>query len=141
MGCIDRSNTAARLYQERRCVHRLLSCAHFLLIGVCDHLRHRLFLHSTAHSPDGKECLVKIQILYEENIRNGHKVYTTIDIPDGDYSVMLDIDYEQRLAEAKPEMRTWLLRLGFIGDEFKTARELLTKRLSGDGAFRNGRAA
>ena len=28
-----------------------------------------------------------------------------------------------------------------IGDEFKTARELLTKRLSGDGAFRNGRAA
>ena len=38
-------------------------------------------------------------------------------------------------------MRTWLLRLGFIGDEFKTARELLTKRLSGDTAFRNGRIA
>ena len=38
-------------------------------------------------------------------------------------------------------MRTWLLRLGFIGDEFKTARELLTKRLSGDTAFRNGRTA
>ena len=38
-------------------------------------------------------------------------------------------------------MRTWLLRLGFIGDELKTARELLTKRLSGDTAFRNGRIA
>lgn len=38
-------------------------------------------------------------------------------------------------------MRTWLLRLGFIGDEFATAREVLTKRLSGDAAFRNGRAA
>jgi hypothetical protein len=38
-------------------------------------------------------------------------------------------------------MRTWLLRLGFIGDEFKTARELYTKRLSGDTAFRNGRMA
>ena len=38
-------------------------------------------------------------------------------------------------------MRTWLLRLGFIGDEFKTAREILTKRLAGDTAFRNGRAA
>ena len=38
-------------------------------------------------------------------------------------------------------MRTWLLRLGFIGDEFKTARELLTKRLDGDAAFRSGRAA
>lgn len=56
---------------------------------------------------------------------------------------------EVRTASPKPQqsenpkyaMRTWLLRLGFIGDEFKTARELLTKRLSGDGAFRNGRAA
>lgn len=36
-------------------------------------------------------------------------------------------------------MRTWLLRLGFIGDEFKTAREVLTKRLAGDTAFRFGR--
>lgn len=56
---------------------------------------------------------------------------------------------EVRTASPKPQqnenpkyaMRTWLLRLGFIGDEFKTARDLLTKRLSGDAAFRNGRAA
>lgn len=56
---------------------------------------------------------------------------------------------EVRTASPKPQqsenpkyaMRTWLLRLGFIGDEFKTARELLTKRLSGDGSFRNGRDA
>jgi len=54
-----------------------------------------------------------------------------------------------RFASPKPQqsenpkyaMRTWLLRLGFIGDEFKTARELFTKRLGGDAAFRNGRAA
>lgn len=54
-----------------------------------------------------------------------------------------------RTASPKPQqnenpkyaMRTWLLRLGFIGDEFKTARDLLTKRLDGDTAFRNGRAA
>ena len=45
-------------------------------------------------------------------------------------------DENQRYA-----MRTWLLRLGFIGDEFKTARELFTKRLTGDTAFRNGRPA
>ena len=38
-------------------------------------------------------------------------------------------------------MRTWLLRLGFIGKEFATARELLTKRLDGDTAFRRGRNA
>ena len=49
-------------------------------------------------------------------------------------------------ASAKPQqhenpkyaMRTWLLRLGFIGEEFKTAREFLTKRLSGDASFRSG---
>lgn len=52
-----------------------------------------------------------------------------------------------RSASAKPQqnenpkyaMRTWLLRLGFIGDEFKTARDLFTNRLEGDAAFRNGR--
>ena len=56
---------------------------------------------------------------------------------------------EARSASPKPQqnenpkyaMRTWLLRLGFIGDEFSTARDMLTRRLSGDSAFRNGRAA
>ena len=56
---------------------------------------------------------------------------------------------EVRTASPKPQqtenpkyaMRTWLLRLGFIGEEFATARDLLTSRLSGDAAFRNGRAA
>ncbi len=54
---------------------------------------------------------------------------------------------EVKTASPKPQqhenpkyaMRTWLLRLGFIGDEFKTAREVLTRRLSGDASFRNGR--
>ena len=56
---------------------------------------------------------------------------------------------EQRCASARPQqtenpryaMRTWLLRLGFIGEEFKTARDLLTRRLSGDAAFRDMRRA
>ena len=55
---------------------------------------------------------------------------------------------DQKSASPKPQqhenpkyaMRTWLLRLGFIGDEFATAREFLTRRLSGDTAFRNGRS-
>jgi len=47
----------------------------------------------------------------------------------------------QQNENPKYAMRTWLLRLGFIGDEFKTAREVLTRRLAGDTAFRNGRAA
>lgn len=46
----------------------------------------------------------------------------------------------QQKENKKYAMRTWLLRLGFIGDEFKTAREFLTKNLSGDTAFRHGRA-
>ena len=54
---------------------------------------------------------------------------------------------EVKFASAKPQqnenpkyaMRTWLLRMGFIGEEFKTAREVLTKRLSGDAAFRTAR--
>lgn len=56
---------------------------------------------------------------------------------------------EVKSASAKPQqtenpkyaMRTWLLRLGFIDDEFKTARDVFTNRLSGDTAFRNGRVA
>ena len=56
---------------------------------------------------------------------------------------------EAAKASAKPQqnenpkyaMRTWLLRLGFIGDEFATARDFLTRNLSGDTAFRHGRAA
>lgn len=47
----------------------------------------------------------------------------------------------QQTENPKYAMRTWLLRLGFIGEEFATAREILTKRLAGDTAFRNGRAA
>lgn len=54
---------------------------------------------------------------------------------------------EVRTASPKPQqnenpkyaMRTWLLRLGFIGEEFATAREVLTKRLAGDASFRHGR--
>ena len=45
----------------------------------------------------------------------------------------------QQTENPKYAMRTWLLRLGFIGDEFATAREMLTKRLQGNGAFRTAR--
>ena len=56
---------------------------------------------------------------------------------------------DARSASPKPQqnenpryaMRTWLLRLGFIGDEFATARDFLTRNLSGDTAFRHGRDA
>ena len=43
----------------------------------------------------------------------------------------------QQNENPKYAMRTWLLRLGFVGDEFKTARDVLTRRLDGNGAYRN----
>lgn len=56
---------------------------------------------------------------------------------------------DAKSASAKPQqtenpkyaMRTWLLRLGFIGEEFATARDFLTRNLDGDTAFRHGRTA
>jgi len=36
-------------------------------------------------------------------------------------------------------LRTWLLRLGFIGEEFATARKIFLDRLEGDTAFRFGK--
>ena len=52
-----------------------------------------------------------------------------------------------RTASPKPQqhenpkfaMRTWLMRLGFMGEEFSTARDFLTRNLEGDAAFRYGR--
>ncbi len=54
---------------------------------------------------------------------------------------------ELRTASPKPQqtenpkfaMRTWLIRLGLVGEEFATARDFLTRNLSGDAAFRFGR--
>ena len=46
---------------------------------------------------------------------------------------------EQQKENKKFAMRTWLNRLGLVGEEYATARMVFTKRLDGDGAFRNGR--
>lgn len=46
---------------------------------------------------------------------------------------------EQQKENKKFAMRTWLMRMGFIGDEFATAREVLTENLTGDNSFRFGR--
>ena len=47
---------------------------------------------------------------------------------------------EQQKENKKFAMRTWLMRMGFIGSEFATARQVLTENLDGDNAFRFGRA-
>ena len=41
----------------------------------------------------------------------------------------------------KYAFRCFLLRLGFIGDEFKTSRKILLKNFTGSSAFKNGGAS
>ena len=42
-------------------------------------------------------------------------------------------------ASAKYDFRVFLLRLGMIGDEFKTARKFLLENMPGNGAWKHGR--
>ena len=42
----------------------------------------------------------------------------------------------QQTENEKYAMRCWMLRLGFIGDEFKTARDILLKNMDGNAAWR-----
>ena len=58
---------------------------------------------------------------------------------------MSQLAKELKSAKPKPQQREnekyafrcWMLRLGFIGEEFKTARMLLLRNVSGDGAWRH----
>lgn len=45
---------------------------------------------------------------------------------------------EKETKNDKYAFRCFLLRLGFIGDEYKTARKILLKNLTGSGAFKSG---
>lgn len=49
------------------------------------------------------------------------------------------VSMKTKSTNEKYTFRTWLLRMGMIGDEFKTARDFLLKNLDGDIAFKNGR--
>jgi hypothetical protein len=57
---------------------------------------------------------------------------------------MSELAKEVAYASPKPQqteneayaMRCWMLRLGFIGDEFKTAREILLRNMEGNCAWR-----
>ena len=45
---------------------------------------------------------------------------------------------EKPVENEKFAFRVFLIRLGFVGDEYKVARKLLLKNLSGNSAFKNG---
>ena len=48
---------------------------------------------------------------------------------------------EKAVENEKFAFRVFLIRLGFVGDEYKAARKLLLKNLSGNSAFKNGAPA
>lgn len=45
---------------------------------------------------------------------------------------------EKPIENAKLTMRLFLIRLGFIGDEYKTARKILLRNLTGNGSWKSG---
>lgn len=47
---------------------------------------------------------------------------------------------EKPIENAKFEMRLFLVRLGFIGDEYKAARKLLLRNLTGNSSWKSGRS-
>jgi hypothetical protein len=47
---------------------------------------------------------------------------------------------EKKVDNEKYAFRCFLLRLGFIGAEYKTDRKILLKNLTGSSAFKNGGA-
>lgn len=61
---------------------------------------------------------MKIKVLYEDDIKRGYANCTTIEVPDDDYTVLIDIDYEQRLSEAKPEKRKEVKRFETLQEVF-----------------------
>ncbi|MDA8227038.1 MAG: virulence protein [Desulfitobacterium hafniense] len=48
---------------------------------------------------------------------------------------------EKPVENEKFAFRVFLIRLGFVGDEYKAARKILLKNLSGNSAFKNGAPA
>ena len=46
---------------------------------------------------------------------------------------------EKEIVNEKYEFRCFLLRIGFVGSEYKYARKILLSRLEGSAAFKNGK--
>ena len=57
-----------------------------------------------------------------------------------DYQLKATVNAKEKdVDNEKYAFRCFLLRLGFIGDEFKTERKILLRNLSGSSAFKSGK--
>lgn len=96
----------------------------------------RLFQFDNPHTSGGKS--------YKGGIHAGRmKAYIQLALALSQAAKTVRSASPKKLTTDNPKyaMRCWLLRLGFIGDEFATARDLLTRKLPGDTAWRHGRPA
>ena len=99
---------------------------------------HMLNLHSLFHGHGTVEFRL-FQFSDEKGI-DIHEMEAYIQLCLG----MCQLAHDVKHASAKPQqienekyaLRCWLLRLGFIGDEFKNAREVLMKNMNGNSAWR-----
>ncbi|HEL1035324.1 hypothetical protein JDBNIEOD_01402 [Streptococcus equi subsp. zooepidemicus] len=88
-----------------------------------------------------KEDEEKVSFPWFENIDNEHLMtYTKFIVALCKMSINAKRINEssKEVVNEKYAFRCFLLRLGFIGDEFKKDRKLLLEKLSGSSAFRNG---
>lgn len=61
---------------------------------------------------------MQIKVLYENDIKKGYPTYTTIEVPDEDFTVLIDLDYQQRLNEAKPNKKDKVKKFTSIQEVF-----------------------
>ena len=112
---------------------------------------HMLNLHSLFHGYGTVECrLFQFSNPYTDKAGNHKeggihageiKSYVQLCI------AMCELAHELKFASSKPQqtenekyaMRCWMLRLGFIGEEFKTAREILLRNMEGNSAWREAK--
>ncbi len=61
---------------------------------------------------------MQLKVLYENDIKKGYAAYTIIEIPDDDFTVLIDLDYQQRLNEAKPNKKDKVKKFTTIQEVF-----------------------
>ena len=112
--------------------------------GRYDQSRYRMYnLHSLFQGKGIEMRLFQFQNAHDGKLGGIHagELLTFIQLSIG----IMELASQVTHASAKPvqqenpryALRCWLLRLGFIGDEFKTARLILTRNLEGSASFRN----
>lgn len=102
---------------------------------------HSVFLKLLANEPH--KATVEFRLFeFHKNMHAGElKAYIQLCLAMSTYAKTVRYSRSQAIdmTNEKYAMNSWLKNMGLIGDEFKTCRKMLTKRLTGDAAYRNGR--